>query len=119
MELHQQAFDTLGAAEQQAIRDDAEERYISFAFLFQSGQNHAKLKKGLKDDFTKGDNRYPKNRQQQTLHLLDNHSKISALQPTPTEGSSFAQKGDKGERDKGDKDHGDKGDNDKAIRPQN
>jgi hypothetical protein len=78
MELHQQAFDTLGAAEQQAVRNDAEERYISFAFLFQSGQNHAKLKEGLKDDFTKGDNRYPKNRQQ-TLHLLDNHSKISAL----------------------------------------
>jgi hypothetical protein len=45
MELHQQAFDTSGAAEQQAVRDDAEERYISFAFLFQSGQNHANLKR--------------------------------------------------------------------------
>jgi hypothetical protein len=95
MELHQQAFATLGAAEQQVVRDDAEERYISFAFLFQSGQHHAKLKKGLKDDFTKGDNRYPKNRQQ-TLHLLDNYSKTAQPKTTPSEGTSFAQEGGKG-----------------------
>jgi hypothetical protein len=100
MELYQQAFATLGAAEQQAVRDDAEERYISFAFLFQSGQHHAKLKEGLKDDFTKGDNRYPKNRQQ-TLHLLDNHSKTAAPQTTPSEGSSFAQQSGKGRSDGG------------------
>jgi uncharacterized protein YodC (DUF2158 family) len=95
MELHQQAFATLGAAEQQAVRDDAEERYILFAFLFQSGQHHAKLKEGLKDDFTKGNNRYPKNRQQ-TLHLLDNYSKTATPKMTPSEGSSFVQKGGKG-----------------------
>jgi hypothetical protein len=33
MELHQQAFATLGAAEQQAVCEDAEEPYISYAFL--------------------------------------------------------------------------------------
>jgi hypothetical protein len=98
MELHQQAVATLGTAEQQAVCDNAKERYISFAFLFQSGQHHAKLKEGLKDDFTKGDNRYPKNRQQ-TLHLLDNHSKTAALQTTPSEGSSFAQRSVKGRGD--------------------
>jgi hypothetical protein len=95
MELHQQAFATLGATEQQAVCDNAEERYISLAFLSQSGQQHAKLKEGLKDDYTKGDNRYPKNRWQ-TLHLLDNHSKTAAPQMTPSEGSSFAQRSGKG-----------------------
>jgi hypothetical protein len=49
MELHHQAFATLGAAEQQAVRDDAEERYISFAFLFQSGQHPScQTKRGSK-----------------------------------------------------------------------
>jgi hypothetical protein len=33
MELHTQAFATLGAAEQEAVRTDAEERYLSYAFL--------------------------------------------------------------------------------------
>jgi hypothetical protein len=63
----------------------------------------------LKNDFTTGDNRYLKNRQQ-TLHLLDNYSKISAPKPTPSEGSAFVQKGDKGDKgDKGNKDKGHKG----------
>jgi hypothetical protein len=103
MELHHQAFDTLGATEQQAVREDAEERYISFAFLSQSAQQHGKLKEGLKDDYTKGVNQYPKTRQQ-TLHLLDNHSKTSTPKPTPSEGTSFAQKDNKGDKRKGDKD---------------
>jgi hypothetical protein len=74
MELHTQTFATLGAAEQQAVREDAEERYISYAFLRQSGTQHGNLKVDLQNDFTTGDNRYPKNRQQ-TLHLLDKYSK--------------------------------------------
>jgi hypothetical protein len=105
-ELHHQAFATLAPAEQQAVRKDAEERYIAYAFLRQSGKQNESLKVDLKNDFTTGDNRYPKNRQQ-TLHLLDNYSKISAPKPTPSEGSAFAQKGNKGNKgDKGDKDKG-------------
>ena len=52
-ELHHQDFATLGAAEQQAVREDAEERYISYAFLRQeSGNQHANLKVDLQNDFT-------------------------------------------------------------------
>jgi hypothetical protein len=32
-ELHQQAFATLGAAEQQAVREDTEERYLSYVLI--------------------------------------------------------------------------------------
>jgi hypothetical protein len=69
-ESYTQAFTDLGPVEQQLVRDDAEERYVSYAFLHQSGTQHGNLKVDLQSDFTTGDNRYPKNRQQ-TLHLLD------------------------------------------------
>jgi hypothetical protein len=52
------------------VRDDAEERYVSYAFPRQSGKQHGNLKVDIQNDFTTGDNRYPKNRQL-TLHLLD------------------------------------------------
>jgi hypothetical protein len=41
----------------------------------------------LQNDFTTGDNRYPKNRQQ-TLHLLDKYSKTAVARTTQSEGSS-------------------------------
>jgi hypothetical protein len=98
MESHNQAFATLTAVEQQAVREDAEERYISYAFLRQSGTQHSNLKVDLQNDFTTGDNRYPKNRQQ-TLHLLDKYSKTVVPKPNQSEGASFAQKkGGKGGR---------------------
>jgi hypothetical protein len=49
----------------------------------------------LQNDFTTGDNRYPKNLQQ-TLHLLDNYSKTVVAKVTHSEGTSFAQKGGRG-----------------------
>jgi hypothetical protein len=55
------AFTDLGAAEQRVVRDDAKERYVTYAFLRQSGNQHGNLKVDLKNDFTTGDNRYPKN----------------------------------------------------------
>ena len=42
MELHNQAFTTLGAAEQQAVCEDAKECYISYAFLQQNGTQHGR-----------------------------------------------------------------------------
>ena len=104
MELHQTSFESLPAAEQQAVREDTEERYASLALLLQSGPQHAKLKESIKDAFTMGRNDYPKTRQQ-TLHLLDNHSKTTTPKTTPSEASSFAQHSGKGssgkERGKG------------------
>jgi hypothetical protein len=49
----------------------------------------------LQNDFTTGDNRYPKNRQQ-TLPLLDKCSKTVVAKVTHSEGISFAQKGGRG-----------------------
>jgi hypothetical protein len=56
---------------------------------------HGNLKVDLQNDFTIGDNRYPKNRQQ-TLHLLDKYSKTMVAKVTHSEGTSFAQKGGRG-----------------------
>jgi hypothetical protein len=49
----------------------------------------------LQNDFTTGDNHYPKNRQQ-TLHILDKYSKTVVAKVTHSEGTSFAQKGGRG-----------------------
>jgi hypothetical protein len=89
------AFTDLGPVEQQLVRDDAEEKYVSCAFLRQSGTQHGNLKVDLQNDFTTGNNRYPKNRQQ-TLHLLDKYSKTVVAKVTHSEGTSFAQKGRRG-----------------------
>jgi len=91
-ETHNQAFTALGAVEQAAVRDDAEERYRSYVFLKQSGGQHGHLKQTLQNDFTTGDNHYPKNRQQ-ALHLLDKFSKTVVPKAIESEGTAFAQDG--------------------------
>jgi hypothetical protein len=82
-------------AEQKLVRDDAEERYVSYAFLRQSGIQHGNIKVDLQNDFTTGDNHYPKNRQQM-LHLLDKYSKTMIPKVTQSERASFSQKGGRG-----------------------
>ena len=103
MEMHTKAFAALTTAEKEVVRTDAEERYLSYVFLKQSGTQHGNLKVDLKNDFTTGDNRYPKNRQQ-TLHLLDNYSKQAVPKATQSEGTSFIQKQDRGKGGGKDKD---------------
>jgi hypothetical protein len=49
----------------------------------------------LHNDFTTGDNRYPKNRQQM-LYLLDKYSNTVVPRVTQSEGVSFAHKGGRG-----------------------
>ena len=90
-ELHTDDFDNLTAAQQLEVRNDAEERYISYCFLRQSGKQHANLKVDLQNDFTTGDNRYPKNRQS-TLHLLDKYSKTVVTKTAQSEGTAFVQR---------------------------
>jgi hypothetical protein len=41
------SFESLGVTEQKLVRDDAEERYVSYAFLRQSGIQHGNLKVDL------------------------------------------------------------------------
>ena len=85
-------FAAQSAVEQKATRGKAEEPYLSYVFLRQSGKQHQKRRVDLQNDFTTGDDRYPKNRQQ-TLHLLDKYSKSNIVQTNPFEGMAFAQKG--------------------------
>ena len=91
-ELYTQSFSVLTEAEQRVTREDAEERYLSYAFLRQSGTQHVNIKMDLQNDFTNGENRYPKNRQQ-TLHLLDKYSKTVVQRATHSEGTEFVKGG--------------------------
>jgi hypothetical protein len=71
---------------------------FSYAFLCQSGAQHGNLKVDLSNDFTTGSNQYPKTCQQM-LHLMDKYSKTVVVpKMTPSEGSSFTQKGGRGGR---------------------
>jgi hypothetical protein len=60
-ELGTTKFDDLPTDEQKEVRETAEERYLSYVFLSQSGKQHNKLKVDLQNGFTTGDDRYPKN----------------------------------------------------------
>ena len=92
-ELHKgMAFEDLDAAQQANVRSVTEERYLSFMLLRQSGKQHDKLRMDLQNDYTTGDDHYPKTRQA-TLHLLDKYTKARVGNPSNHEGSSFAQKG--------------------------
>jgi hypothetical protein len=55
-ELHNQAFGDLAAAEQLLVRYDAEERYVSYDLLRQSGKQHGNLKVYFQNDLTTGEN---------------------------------------------------------------
>ena len=46
-EVHDKAFAKLSEEVQKEVRVDAEERYLSYIFLRQSGEIHAKLKTDL------------------------------------------------------------------------
>jgi hypothetical protein len=55
-ENHTLTFAALSAEQKQAVREDAEERYISYTFLHQSRAQHSNLKVDLRNDFTTGSN---------------------------------------------------------------
>jgi hypothetical protein len=55
-ENHTLAFAALLAEQNQVVHEDAEECYISYTFLHQSGAQHGNLKVDLRNDFTTGSN---------------------------------------------------------------
>ena len=91
-ELGTKPFSALSTTEQKDVQEKAEERYLSYVFLRQSGKQHNKVKVDLQKDFTTGDDRYPKNRQL-ALHLLDKYSKTTIVTKATSEGTAFAQRG--------------------------
>lgn len=46
-EKHTDSFDNLSDVQQEEVREDAEERYLSYMFLRQSGPQHGNLKVNL------------------------------------------------------------------------
>ena len=83
-------FESCTEEQQEFVRTDSKERYLSYALLRQIGNQHIKLKVYLQNDFTMENILYPKSRPQ-TLHLLDKYIKIASPNISASEGSSFAQ----------------------------
>jgi hypothetical protein len=88
---HSKSYDSLGTIEQATMRQAAEEQYLAYLFLVNSGTQHELLWKELRNDFTKGSNKYPENCPQALL-FLDRYSK-SAAADSGLQGTAFAQKG--------------------------
>jgi hypothetical protein len=84
-------YDSLGSAEQISIKQAAEDRYLAYLLLVNSGVQHDLLRKELQNDFTKGSDKYPENCSQALL-FLDRYSK-SAPTDSGSHGTAFAQKG--------------------------
>jgi hypothetical protein len=88
---HSMSYDALGTADQAAMHQAAEDRYLAYILLVNSGGQHDHLRKELQKDFTKGSNKYPENCSQ-TLLFLDRYSK-SAPVDSGLQGTAFAHKG--------------------------
>ena len=70
---------------------DAEERYLTRILLKQSGRQHVKLKSDIHNDYTTGDDRYPKTRKNH-LHLLTQYTKPTITINSESQGNSFSQR---------------------------
>jgi hypothetical protein len=90
---HLRSFDLLNTAEQDAVKQLAEDHYLAYLFLVNSGAQHDLLRKELQNDFTKDSNKYPENCPQALL-FLDRYSK-STSGDGGLHGTAFAQKGGK------------------------
>jgi hypothetical protein len=98
---HSKSFDSLTNAEQYQVKQAAEEWYLAYLFLVNSGAQHDLLCKELQNDFTKGSNKYPENCPQ-VLLFLDRYSK-SATGKSGSHGTAFAQKGGRSKKGDGKK----------------
>jgi hypothetical protein len=74
------------------VDEKAAELYFSYLFLMNSSATNAKLKLSLEEDFAKGVDHYPRDRQK-ALHLLDKFTKTPKPKEAVSEGSSFATVG--------------------------
>jgi hypothetical protein len=93
-ELGATKFDDLSEKIQKDVRAQAEEQYLAYVFLRQSGKQHNKLKMDLQNEFTTGNDKYPR-QMQSVLHLVERYTKSPIVIPTASEGSAFAQNGGK------------------------
>jgi hypothetical protein len=114
---HSMSYDALGTTNQAAMHQAAEDQYLAYILLVNSGVQHEHLRKELQNNFTKSSNKYPENCSQ-TLLFLDRYLK-SAPVDSALQGTAFTQKGGqpkKGKEKKGfDKPKAEKKDFDKEY----
>jgi Zinc knuckle len=87
--LFTKKVDDLKEEELHQAEEMAEESYIAYLMIMNSAAQHDKLKVSLTDDYAKGQDTYPKSRQE-ALRLLDAFTKTAAPRAIVSEGSSFA-----------------------------
>ena len=75
-EKQNNSFEDITVEEQKTVILDAEEPYYAYVLLQQSGRQYVKLKSDIHNDYTTGDDIYPKT-QQKTLHLLTWYNKLT------------------------------------------
>jgi hypothetical protein len=56
---HSMSSNALGTTDQAAMHQAAEDQYLAYILLVNSGRQHKHLRKELQNDFTKGSNKYP------------------------------------------------------------
>ncbi len=88
----EERFDSLTEGEQDKIRAAAVERYLTYVFLRQSNKLNDYMKTLLQDDFTKGQNTYPADRQA-GLKYMDKFTKTKVSPVVISEGTAFATQG--------------------------
>jgi hypothetical protein len=69
-ETHKQPYSSLTADQQALARSEAKERVLSYALIVSSSNQHKKIKEDLSNDFTKGEDYYPRDRSQ-ALMMMD------------------------------------------------
>jgi len=87
-------YKNLTTAQQALICDEAEERYIAYLIVLNSGSQHEHLCMSLQEDFAKKVDNYPKTIQEAETYL-DKFPK-KTLPAAALEGTAFTQKGGKG-----------------------
>ena len=55
------SFNDLDFDDQKKSKEMAEERYLAYIFIQNSGSHHETLRRELQNDYTKGSDRYPDN----------------------------------------------------------
>jgi hypothetical protein len=88
---YSRSYDLLTTTKQAAMRQAAEERYLAYLFLVNRSAQHKLLWKELRNNFTKGSNKYPENCPQALL-FWDRYLK-SAPADSESQGTAFTQKG--------------------------
>jgi hypothetical protein len=88
--LYKKELQQTTATELKEVREQAAERFLTYVFTENISSAHAKLKEDLKNDFAKGHDNYPTNRQEGLRLLVDMFTQQDTRKPTiVSEGSSF------------------------------